>query len=59
MAAPFPIQRLEFFTNCYGRYGVAAAIAHAPTVGATALEVALKPTAARRQFPNRSSPARR
>ena len=43
MAALFPIERLEIFTNCYGRYGVAAAIEHAPTIGVTALEVALKP----------------
>jgi inosose dehydratase len=43
MAAMFPIERLEVFTNCYGRYGVAAAIEHAPTMGVTALEVALRP----------------
>src|SRR5690242_6587571 len=43
MAALFPIERLEIFTNCYGRFGVAAAIEHAPTIGVTALEVALKP----------------
>jgi inosose dehydratase len=43
MAALFPIDRLEIFTNCYGRFGVAAAIEHAPTIGVTALEVALKP----------------
>src|SRR5919202_4622454 len=43
MAALFPIDRLELFTNCYGRFGVAAAIEHAPAVGVTALEVALKP----------------
>src|ERR671936_672070 len=39
----FPIERLEIFTNSYGRYGVAAAIEHAPTIGVTALEVALRP----------------
>ncbi|MGH2356025.1 MAG: sugar phosphate isomerase/epimerase family protein [Chloroflexota bacterium] len=43
MAALFPIDRLEIFTNCYGRFGVAAAIEHAPSLGVTALEVALKP----------------
>src|SRR5262245_24570879 len=43
MAALFPLERLEIFTNCYGRFGVAAAIEHAPSVGVSALEVALKP----------------
>jgi inosose dehydratase len=43
MDALFPIERLEIFTNCYGRFGVAAAIEHAPAIGVTALEVALKP----------------
>ncbi|MBI3973975.1 MAG: sugar phosphate isomerase/epimerase [Chloroflexi bacterium] len=43
MAALFPIERLEIFTNCYGHFGVAAAIEHVPTIGVTALEVALKP----------------
>lgn len=41
--ALFSIERLEIFTNCYGRFGVEAAIAHVPTIGVTALEVALKP----------------
>jgi inosose dehydratase len=43
MSALFPIDRLEVFTNCYGSFGVAAAIEHVPTVGVSALEVALKP----------------
>ena len=43
MTALFPIDRLEIFTNCYGHFGVAAAIEHAPEIGVTALEVALKP----------------
>src|ERR671933_785282 len=43
MAALFSIDHLEIFTNCYGHFGVAAAIEHAPTIGVTALEVALKP----------------
>jgi L-ribulose-5-phosphate 3-epimerase len=43
MAARFAIDRLEIFTNCYGRFGVAAAMEHAPTMGVHALEVALKP----------------
>jgi inosose dehydratase len=43
MTAQFPMARLEIFTNCYGRYGVEAAVAHAPEIGVTALEVALKP----------------
>ena len=43
MSALFAIDRLELFTNSYGRFGVAAAIEHAPTVGVHALEVALKP----------------
>jgi inosose dehydratase len=43
MTALFPMARLEVFTNCYGRFGVAAAIAHAPAAGVSALEVALKP----------------
>jgi len=34
---------IEIFTNCYGQYGLAAAIAHAPAVGVTHLEVGLKP----------------
>lgn len=43
MSALFAIDRLEIFTNCYGRFGVAAAIEHAPKMGVRALEVALKP----------------
>ena len=43
MPGLFPAERLEIFTNCYGAFGVAAAIEHAPTIGVTALEVALKP----------------
>ena len=43
MSALFDADRLELFTNCYGRYGVAAAIEHAPRIGVHALEVALKP----------------
>jgi L-ribulose-5-phosphate 3-epimerase len=43
MSALFAIDRLELFTNCYGRFGVAAAIEHAPSIGVHALEVALKP----------------
>src|SRR5919202_1723182 len=43
MAALFSIDHLEIFTNCYGHFGVSAAIEHAPTIGVTALEVALKP----------------
>lgn len=38
-----PGRFLEIYTNCYGQYGLEAAIAHAPTVGVTHLEVALKP----------------
>ena len=34
---------VEIFTNCYGEYGLDAAIAHAPTVGISHLEVALRP----------------
>ncbi len=34
---------LEIYTNCYGEFGLDAAIAHAPTIGVTHLEVALKP----------------
>ncbi len=33
---------LEIYTNCYGKFGLAAAIAHAPTIGVTHLEVALR-----------------
>jgi L-ribulose-5-phosphate 3-epimerase len=43
MTALFSIERLEIFTNCYGRFGVEAAIEHVPSIGVTALEVALKP----------------
>ncbi|NPV08408.1 MAG: sugar phosphate isomerase/epimerase [Anaerolineae bacterium] len=38
-----PGRFLEIYTNCYGQFGLEAAIAHAPTVGVTHLEVALKP----------------
>jgi L-ribulose-5-phosphate 3-epimerase len=34
---------IEIFTNCYGEYGLDAAIAHAPSIGVSHLEVALKP----------------
>ncbi|NLT42978.1 MAG: sugar phosphate isomerase/epimerase [Anaerolineae bacterium] len=33
---------LEIYTNCYGKFGLAAAIAHAPTIGISHLEVALR-----------------
>lgn len=38
-----PGRFVEIFTNCYGEYGLDAAIAHAPTIGISHLEVALKP----------------
>src|SRR5690349_9293256 len=43
MSALFPLDRLEIFTNCYGRFGVAAAVEHVPTMDVSGLEVALKP----------------
>lgn len=38
-----PSNLLEVFTNCYGRYGVRAAIDLAPQAGITHLELAMKP----------------
>jgi hypothetical protein len=43
MAARFPVERLEGVTSCHGRFGVAAAVQHAPTIGVHGLEGALKP----------------
>ena len=37
-----PSNLLEVFTNCYGRYGVRAAIDLAPQAGITHLELAMK-----------------
>jgi len=34
---------VEILTNCYAEHGLAAAIKHAPTIGVTHLEVAVKP----------------
>lgn len=37
-----PASNIEVFANCYGEYGLKAAIDHAPRVGVTCLEVGLQ-----------------
>ena len=47
MAALFPISRLEIFTNCYGRFGVAAAVPLGVSATVRPASVAYRTSAAR------------
>ena len=53
-----PSNLLEVFTNCYGRYGVRAAIDLAPQAGITHLELAMKQHGGVLEIPEDVSPVR-